>query len=256
MERTYSGQTVHVTQRGDEGPARLFIHCSLGRSESLLPLAELLPPGRNMLFDLPGHGRSQPWTGADFHRDVTEIGLGLLSEPSHLIGHSFGATVALRIAGLYPGIATRLTLIEPVMFCAADPASQAAYIAQRAPFAEAWEAGDRAEAARVFLSLWGGAGPEWEEMPRRVQDQIVRQMESVVSAGLSIEEDKAGMLDKLTGVTCPVDLIAGGNSQPIMAAILDGLQARLPQAERHVIAGAGHMVPVSHPAEVFRVLDA
>lgn len=254
MIETVAGHRVHVTRSG-EGPNRLFIHCSLGRSETLAGVARALPPARDVFFDLPGHGRSAPWEGTDFHGDVTEVARGLLDGPTHVLGHSFGATVALRLAGLYPELVSRLTLIEPVMFCAAQDAARDDYITLRQPFVDAWLSGDREAAAQAFLTMWGGRSG-WDAMPGAARAQLAGLMGTVISAGAAIEQDGAGIMARLGRITCPVDLIEGADSQPVMASIMDALETLLPQAQRHVIAGAGHMVAVSHARQVAAVMDA
>jgi pimeloyl-ACP methyl ester carboxylesterase len=87
-----------------------------------MPLAAKLAPAHDVFFDLPGHGRSAPWAGTDYHSDATAVAAALLHGPTHIIGHSFGATVALRLAVERPDLVSRVTLIEPVMFAAAGGA--------------------------------------------------------------------------------------------------------------------------------------
>ena len=133
-----------------------MIHCSLGRHEMLLPIAQGLAQ-RCTLFDLPGHGRSADWDGVtDCHSLVTDIAAGLAAPASHLIGHSFGATVALRLAVEHPDLVSRLTLIEPVFFSAAkDEPEYPAHLAGFAPYLAAMARGDRTAAARAFTDVWG-----------------------------------------------------------------------------------------------------
>lgn len=51
-------------------------------------------------------------------------------------------------------------------------------------------------------------------------------------------------------MTQPALLIEGSASPAIIGAINEGLAARLPKAERAVMAGAGHMVPLTHARQV------
>ena len=254
MLQVLANQEVFAVEKG-EGPPRLFVHCSLARHESLIPLARALPAARNIYFDMPGHGRSAPWHGHDYQSDVVDIAVQLLDGPAHLIGHSFGATVALRLAAERPDIVSRLTLIEPVMFAAAtDPDAIATHRAAFAPFVKAWTAGDRETAAKLFVGMWG-TGPAWDDLPAKMRATLAKQIYLIPAASAAIEDDAHRVLDKLDRVTCPVDLIEGSTSQPIMSAILDGLAGALPQAQRSVIEGAGHMVPITHVAQVASVLQ-
>lgn len=71
-----------------------------------------------ILFDLRGHGRSeQTPTGYTLDDSVEDLfgvvdALGI-DDPVHIVGHSYGASVALRAGLRYPERIAGLTLIEP-----------------------------------------------------------------------------------------------------------------------------------------------
>jgi pimeloyl-ACP methyl ester carboxylesterase len=86
-------------------------------------------------FDLPGHGRSADWDGAsDYHHLSTQIAASFLTEPVDLIGHSFGATVALRLAVEQPQKLRSLILIEPVFFAVAAQDSPGSFFERSATY--------------------------------------------------------------------------------------------------------------------------
>lgn len=248
-----AGQRVFVAEQG-AGDARLFVHCSLGNHQTLLPLANELSPARNVFFDLPGHGKSGAWLGEDYQTECLTICTDLLDAPAHVVGHSFGGTVALRLAIERPDLVSRLTLIEPVLFAAVtEPKARAAYETMMQPFVAACEAGDLEATARAFMGMWG-AGPDWSDMPQAMRDRIVGQIHLVPASAPAIEDDVHGVVARLSSVRCPVDLIAGGDTQPVIAAILDRLEHDISDTRRAVIDGARHMVPITHPKHVARTM--
>lgn len=251
MRKSVGGQDVWVVEQG-AGDLRVFVHCSLGRHQSLMPLAGVLPPARDVFFDLPGHGSSADWTGDAYQTDVLRIIEDLADASVHLVGHSFGATAALRFAVEHPDRVTRLTLIEPVMFAAAQ--DRGGYDTSMISFIEAWKNKDLPAATVAFLRMWG-AGPPLSDMPPAMREKLVSQIHMIPAAAPAIDLDVHGIMARLPNVQCPVDLIEGNQSQPVMSSILDGLAAGMPHAVRTCIKGAGHMVPITHAADVASALQ-
>lgn len=238
-----------------EGAARraLAIHCTLGHVGAWRGLATALKDDVSVLaFDLPSHGRSGIWdrTG-NVHDVATDMARALIDEPMDLIGHSFGATVALRIAVESPELVRSLTMIEPVYFAAAiqdDPEILVAHQKASEPLNVAFASGDEREAARVFHRDWGD-GSEWEDLPPRMQDHMARLVHYVPASGAFLHHDSAGLLEagRMARATMPAVLIEGDQSPPMSARVAISLEKRLPDVERVVIKGVGHMLPVTHP---------
>ncbi|WP_258869676.1 alpha/beta fold hydrolase [Paracoccus thiocyanatus] len=110
---------------GNEDRPALALHCMMGNAVYWGPIAQALRDRvRVSAPDLPGHGQSPDWAGGppDYHTAVTRAAAALIDRPLDLIGHSMGATVALRIAVAAPQAVRSLTLIEPVLFAAAPEA--------------------------------------------------------------------------------------------------------------------------------------
>ncbi len=204
--------------------------------------------------ELPGHGAAPGWDGiTDYGDAATDAAAQVLGDGTDvLVGHSFGAVVALRLALERPGAVGRLVLIEPVFFAAATgTAAGAANVAAFAPYAAAMAAGDRVAAARAFLGIWGD-GQGFDAMPAAQQRQMTDRIHLIAAGAPLLDHDRAGLLapGRLEALALPVLLIAGGDSPAVIDAIHSALAARLPQATRAVVAGAGHMLPVTHAAEV------
>lgn len=253
----HAGLDVNVLRTGPD-PQTLLLHCTLARSEALLPLAQALP-GDAVLMDLLGHGKSQDWSGspiaghADYQTANMTAAAALCERPMHLIGHSFGATIALRMALDHPGKVSRLTLIEPVYFAlATDAAARADHRARFGPIMAAVDAGDMETAARLFHGDWGGG--EWSAMPDRTRAGFTRRMPLIMAGVPAIQDDIHGVGHRLGQITVPVTLIRGETSLPIIPAIHASIRAAVPQARDHVVAGASHMVPMTHTAAVAAII--
>lgn len=231
----------------------LALHCSLAHGGAWAALAAALPGAKLIAPDLPGHGTAPDWDGrSDLHSLATRQTLALLREtgPLDVIGHSFGATVALRAALEDPDLIRSLTLIEPVLFCAARAAGWpgwAGYMADHAPFAAHLAAGRPEDAARQFQAIWGSGQP-WEKIPARQRAYIVDRIHLIPAQNPTLIDDAAGLLTpwRLESLGIPTLLVEGAESPPIIAAINDELARRLPQATREVIPSAGHMAPITH----------
>lgn len=251
-----SGHFVHHVTVGEGAPA-VMIHCALSRHDSLLPLAEAIG-GRVTLFDVPGHGRSNDWDGKhDYQTLVIEAAAACCDGPTHLIGHSFGGTAALRLAVERPDLVNRLTLIEPVYFAAAKGTPEHAMHAKAfRPFVGAMLTGDEARAAEIFNDLWGAT--PWADIPARMQAKLTKRIHLIVAGAAPIEEDATGItsVERLGALDIPVTLIRGADTQPVIKAIHDALAERIPSATDHVIAGAAHMVPITHAEDVAVIIRA
>lgn len=250
------GHKIHIETLGAGTPA-VVIHCALARHEALLPLAEALDH-HVTLFDMPGHGRSGEWDGkTEYQGLVADAAAALCDGPTHLIGHSFGATAALRLAVTQPELVNRLTLIEPVYFAVAKgTAAHQAHARVFRPFVMAMLAGDEAKAAQVFNDLWGVT--PWSDLSPHRQQYLTERIHLIVASAAAIEEDADGITsaDRLGRLRIPVTLIRGAKLVPVIAAIHDALVARIPDAMDHTVPDAGHMLPMTHTDQVAAIIRA
>jgi pimeloyl-ACP methyl ester carboxylesterase len=115
------GTEMHVTHWGTEGPLIVMVHGSaqgskVGGDRHFARQERLVEHGWQIVVpDRPGHGRSpSPGRPDDAEADGPLVA-ELLGDGAHLVGHSFGACVALAAAHLRPHAVRSLTLIEPAM---------------------------------------------------------------------------------------------------------------------------------------------
>ncbi|WP_233193018.1 alpha/beta fold hydrolase [Acidimangrovimonas sediminis] len=246
---------------GQDARAALMVHCSLAHSGEWRGVAERLGDRLAITaFDLPGHGRAPDHDPArDIGDEAVAMGLPLLEAAEgqvDLIGHSFGGTIALRLAIEAPGKVRSLTLIEPTLFAAARAAGlvdDPSHEDEMRPLEALIAAGDAEGAARRFTGQWG-TGPDWSAQPEAQRAYITERVGLIVQSEPVLWHDSGRILPRIGAVTCPVLLMQGADSPPIIGAILTALERLVPDTRRVSVPGARHMLPVTHPAEVSAAL--
>lgn len=111
-----------VRSSGRGGPAVLCLHSS-GSSSRPVGRARLRLGHRYRVLaaDLVGHGKSAGWRDGEeptLEREAERLAPILEAEADdvHLVGHSYGAAVAVKLALALPGRVRSLALYEPVKF--------------------------------------------------------------------------------------------------------------------------------------------
>ena len=123
---TADGVSLHVQELGDGAPVVMLHGLVIGSMMTWYFSAapRLSARSRVILFDLRGHGKSEMvkhgydlWTMC---RDLQEVVDQVARGPVVLVGHSFGALVALRFAGMRPDRVTKLVLVDAPLAPAHD----------------------------------------------------------------------------------------------------------------------------------------
>jgi pimeloyl-ACP methyl ester carboxylesterase len=230
------------------GPAIVLLHAGVADrtmwAEHLQPLADA--GHRVVAMDLPGFGEAPeppllaPW--ADVVETMDSLGL----ERATLVGNSFGAAVALRVAAVAPERVAALVLVSPPPR-EWEPSErlQAAWDAEEA----ALEREDVEGAVTAVVDAW-----TLPDAPAELRDRVAamqrRALETQMAGG---EPEEAP--DPLEGRELQVPALIGVGEQdmPDFHAAADAWAAELPDAGRVTIAGAGHLAPLEQP-EAFREL--
>ncbi|MEX0340773.1 MAG: alpha/beta fold hydrolase [Arenibacterium sp.] len=247
---------------GNGGHTVFALHCTMAHSGAWRGLSEAM--SGEVAFhavDMFNHGKSPDWDGkGDFQLRMAEAAFDKIDAPIDVVGHSFGATVALRMAAMRPEIVRRLVIIDSVHLAVVRQDHPEALEQERvasAPFREALDAGNFEDAARIFNRGWGDSrGPKWADLPETRRQAMTRGVQIVPACGPSITDDLPGLFESggLDAVRMPVLLLRGAETEETVRFVHDGLARRLPQSESHVVAGAGHMVPITHPVETAGIL--
>ncbi|WP_331251786.1 alpha/beta hydrolase [Ruegeria lacuscaerulensis] len=254
--------SVHVRTLGQGERKVLALHCTIAHSGAWAGLVGVLGDDATFIApDMPSHGKSPDWNEqGDLFDLLTELTVEQLTEPMDVIGHSFGAMIALRLAMEHPDLVRSAVLIEPVFFAVAKqdaPDLLAQHDQEAQPYAKALADGDMELAARLFNRMWStDDSPRWPDLPERTRAAMTRGVHLVPAVKDDLFEDKKGLLapDMMSRANMPILLVNGSRTHPAMPAICEGLQQRLPNASGCVIEGAGHMAPITHARDMARVI--
>lgn len=248
----HAGVPVNVERFGSGQRKALLLHCFLGQISGWKRLASLLDDMLDITaFDLPGHGKSPEWDGAGcFHETATRIAAGIPDGPVDVVGHSVGATIALRLAMDHPEKVRSLVLIEPVYFAAARaerPVEQAVQEQDMGEFLDVLRAEDWVGAAKAFVEYWDNTA-DFDKMPEPIRNMLAAKMPMVGASDGVIYRDEPGYFrDSIVDrVNVPTLLVEGSETPPVIRLVNESLEARLPNAKRTVVDGASHMVPMTH----------
>jgi pimeloyl-ACP methyl ester carboxylesterase len=236
---------LHVDDQGSGAPVVLLHSHGLSGGQWRKLASELVARGmRTLAVDLSGQGRSEPWPEPrpfSFEIDVERIA-ELVREPVHLVGHSYGGLVALHVARAAPQQIRTLTLFDPVAFGVLDRASRG--VLDHLDLT--WDDPDRW--LRTFVDFWGGDGA-WNVL-REDAKQEFRRVAWVIREGVrTLSEDRTAA-EAFATIDAPTLLLSGEHSPLPARLVTERLAEVMPHARREVVAGIGHLGPVTHARDV------
>lgn len=243
------------------GPAIILGHCSSASHKEWLPLVEkLIPDWRVLAPDFIGYGQSDLWPATEpfsIDADVNVL-LALAEEVEgslRLIGHSYGAALALEAARSLGSRVDSLILVEPVSFHLLRQEGRPEWAEVEAMGRKVLGAvakGEDRDAAKAFMTYWLGR-LRWWLAPDKFKAAIAATIPKVaLEFGIAI--DAPTTLKDYGEIAAPVLLIAGSHTRAPARAIVELLAAALPNATVEILKGAGHMSPFTHPAELNRLI--
>jgi pimeloyl-ACP methyl ester carboxylesterase len=168
---------------------------------------------------------------------------------AHLVGHSYGALIALQLAADAPGRVATLSLLEPAARGISSAATVAAAIQ---PVVAAYRSGDTAAAVDGFLRHVCG------EDYRPALDRVVPGAfaEALAEADLFFQAEMPAVQqftfgpDEAARVRQPVLNVVGADSVPRFVEGGELVQSWFSNAERLTIPAAGHLLMVQNPTAV------
>ena len=250
----HENSIIHFREDGAGAPV-VALHGSASTSYQWESLTGYLS-GRYRVIrpDLPGYGKSSPVAASEQGLAAVVSALSPLfdeiGEPFHLVGHSFGGAVALKVAQMMPEMVRSLVVIEPAAFhLLAANNKDRSVLNDLIRITETMRAdcakGDNAAAMERFIDFWNGEGA-WMRTSEGLREKLLRTTVQVMEDFVAIWGEPTSFAD-YAKVTSPVLAVTGRQSPLVTQRLVEHLAQCLPTAELAEIADAGHMAPLTDP---------
>ena len=233
-------------ERVGSGPLVVLVHGSIVDARrtwraqfSLAERWSLCLPNR------PGFGGSPSLPRGDFELEAPLIA-ELLGDGAHLVGHSYGAVIALLAAALQPQAVRSLTVSEPGLLrvAAGDPAADA--LLERG---EQLYRGGSTIPPDQFLRMFREGVHSAHHTPEELPSWLERG--AMLAARERPPWEAEIPFGELAAWRFPKLVVSGGHSAAF-EAVCDVVAERI-GAERAVVAGRGHTIPSAGEAYNARV---
>jgi pimeloyl-ACP methyl ester carboxylesterase len=244
--------------RAEPAEPVVLIPCSAGSPRQWKTLMGGLAGFEAVPLELYGHGPRERWQGEQAFCLADEAAALLAASPGnrpfHLVGHSYGGAVALKIALTCPERLLSLSLIEPSCFHilnsapanAPDPLDEIRHVA--ASVRHGIASGDHYGAMATFIDFW--SGPQtWSGLPEAKRAQLARLAMQIQYQFRALFDEPVSLAD-YARVAVPTLILCGTRSPRASREITRLLTDTLPDARHRTIRDAGHMSPLTHAAEV------
>ena len=245
------------------GPILVLLHSSMSSKEQWKQLIQLLRHKfRIIAIDLAGYGDNELPPDPQTFSTEDEINLveNILAketkenESFHLIGHSYGAAIALKLTIKILIRIKTLTVFEPVAFHLLPPNTIArdeiAAIVKKLTCA--MEKKDKLSATKIFIDYWSGKGT-FEKLASKNQITFIQTIDKVLLDFQSLFKELLTLKD-YSKINIPVCMIKGAKSPLASLQIFSILEQTLPDLCIHCVPG-GHMSPLTHFKKVNMIIE-
>jgi len=235
----------------------VILHASATGAATMTGLAQSLASRYHLLIpNLDGYGFTKldcAKCPATFrHVQAVERFLSALQiEKLHLIGHSKGGLIPLRLARRARFELKSLVLIEPMAFGVLDEAADKDAIdfdrEMINNFLGAVSAGNFEDGLSVFTERV--SGQNWDDLTEKARVELMVMIPQIVEEAPLVSCDDLNS-DDFSQISLPTFLLGTKMGPPPAMPIIERISAALPNSSRQTLSGMGHMAPVTHAGAV------
>lgn len=237
----------------------LLIHGFGGTYSGLEDLAALLSEQYNLLgLDLPGYGLSEPLqerhTLRNYAKFLNTFCGATEFHKVNVVGHSFGADIAIVFAALFPNRVDKLVLISPVVFSKKGIArlGKAYYnVVSRLPKGLRHTLLHSHALTRLSDRFMFKQASEQQRSKILRDDYISDHLMTDTPTIESYLSLLATPFFKLAGRIQSKTLVISGSDDALSPAdVMQKLQEQIPSSSLSIVQGAGHFLPLETPRPV------
>ncbi len=247
------GRTIRYLKRGEDGVPVVLVHGFGGDLNNWLFNHEALAAKRAVYaLDLPGHGASAKDVGEGGVAALAETVAGFMEalniDKAHLVGHSLGGAIVLKVALNLPGKVASLALIGSAGLGADinDSYLSGFISAERRkdlkPHVEKLFS-DPALVTRQLIN---------DLLAFKRIDGVQAALETIQGAFAPGGSQALVMRDEIEKLEIPIMVVWGSGDQIIPASHAEGLPGSV---RVEVMAGQGHMVQMEAASEINKLID-
>ena len=246
--------TIDYTDDG-EGQPVVLIHSSVSANRQWRALTEALTDRYRVLaINLFGYGETTTWPGTAPQSlyAQAQLVIGLCEElgaPLHIVGHSFGGSVALKAAGILGPRVGSLILLEPNPFYLLKQSGRTdAFLESRSlrDHVKCYGAlGDWSTVAERFADYWLGDG-SWSTMPEKRRAAFADALPPNFYEWDAVMEEET-TIEKWKGLTARTLVVSDADTRLPIREIVALFAKTCPHWTFHTIPEGGHMAPLTRP---------
>lgn len=245
-----------------EGEPVVFIHGSTLDMRAWTPQWRVFGRAARVIrYDLRGHGESSspktPYSAENYDLQLRTLLDALRISRATLIGHSFGASIALQFALRRPTRVSALVLSNPSVWGAPIPEGSI-YTGREHPRFDpgiVYDPRDVKEALRTWLECGVFEATKRNEAAFSTVESIVLSHKGG-PWGENARAEYPNLFERLGEILVPTLVVSGENEDPYYQAAARGVGERITGARVVTFPGSGHVTAVEKPTDFNRrVLD-
>lgn len=256
-----NGDSIHYIDVGKGDPV-VFIHGAVGDYRTHAAQIDTFSNNHHVIsysrrFAYPNNqviNDPASVSVASHAKDLAAFLKALNLGPAHLVGHSYGADIALLVAADHPELVKKLILGEPFIPSLLQKVPGGDTILNNfitntfAPVGEAFKNNNNEAAVKALINGVMGDTLYYNRLPQEDRDIMLANWQEVKSIFSGKDNFPVITCDDVKKIKTPVLLVRGDRSPPVFLLMIDELNRCLSNREIATLTNTSHGLEYENPA--------